>query len=124
MAEFEQKPALKSKSTPGLAIPTPLWVKDYLGLALIGLALFVAINFYANDPYQLQILCSIGIAIIVATGLNLVVGYIGQASLGHAGLVGLGGYTVGMVMGRITAKTNWIDYLYVSNVISVTANEE
>src|SRR4051812_11212558 len=108
MAEFDQTPAVKSKRFSSLVIPTPLWIKDYLGLALIGLALFGAINFYADDPYQLQILCSIGIAIIVATGLNLVVGYIGQASLGHAGLVALGGYTVGIVMGRITAKTNWI----------------
>ncbi len=124
MTEFELKPALKSKKTPGLAITTPLWVKDYLGLALIGLALIGAINFYANEPYQLQILCSIGVAIIVATGLNLVVGYIGQASLGHAGLVALGGYTVGIVMGRITAKTNWIDYLYVRNVNSFTSDEK
>ncbi len=112
MAKVEQK----SNRLPRLALPTPLWVKDYLGLALVALALYGAINFYANEPYQLQILCSIGVAIIVASGLNLVVGYIGQASLGHAGLVALGGYTVGMVLGRITAKTNWIDYLYARNV--------
>ncbi len=105
------------------SIPAPLWVKDYLGLALIALALYGAVNFYANDPYYLQIMCSIGVAIIVASGLNLVVGYIGQVALGQAGLVALGGYTVGLLMGRITAKTNWIDYLYVRKVASYEADE-
>lgn len=117
---------LSSKPNQGwlAGIPTPQWVKDYLGLGLIALALFGAINLYADQPYYLQIMCSIGVAIIVATGLNLVVGYIGQVALGHAGLVALGGYTVGLLMGRITAKTNWIDFLYVRQPPSFEVDEK
>ncbi len=113
-----------SQPTRSLSFPTPLWVKDYLGLAVVAIVLFGAVNFYANDAYYLQILCSIGVAIIVATGLNLVVGYIGQVALGHAGFVALGGYMVGLLFGRITGKVNWIDYLYVRKIAGYDANEQ
>lgn len=40
---------------------------------------------------------------IIAVGLNLLVGYTGQISLGHAGFVAIGAYTAGLV----TAKVPW-----------------
>ncbi len=106
------------------AIPLPLWAKDYAGLGLIALLLYGAINFYANDPYYLQIICTIGVAIIIATGLNLIVGYIGQVVLGHAGFVALGGYATGLLLGRVTGKTNFIDYLYVRKLAGYDADEQ
>src|SRR4051794_2866793 len=45
-----------------------------------------------NDYLQL-ILLYIAINIILATSLNLVNGFCGQFSLGHAGFMALGGYT-------------------------------
>lgn len=45
-----------------------------------------------NDYFQLIVLY-IGINIILATSLNLVNGFCGQFSLGHAGFMALGGYT-------------------------------
>jgi len=44
------------------------------------------------NPYYFDILIGIGINIILAAGLNLVNGYTGQFSLGHAGFMAVGAY--------------------------------
>jgi len=46
----------------------------------------------ALNPYYYDVLISIGINIILAVGLNLVNGYTGQFSLGHAGFMAAGAY--------------------------------
>jgi len=47
--------------------------------------------------YYYDIVISIGIAIVLASSLNLVNGHTGQFSLGHAGFMGLGAYFASMV---------------------------
>jgi branched-chain amino acid transport system permease protein len=44
------------------------------------------------DPYYLDVVIGIGINIILAVSLNLVNGYTGQFSLGHAGFMSVGAY--------------------------------
>ena len=44
------------------------------------------------DPYHLDVLIGIGINIVLAVSLNLVNGYTGQFSLGHAGFMAVGAY--------------------------------
>jgi branched-chain amino acid transport system permease protein len=44
------------------------------------------------DPYHLDVLIGIGINVILAVSLNLVNGYTGQFSLGHAGFMSVGAY--------------------------------
>jgi branched-chain amino acid transport system permease protein len=44
------------------------------------------------DTYNLEILINVGISIILATSLNLINGYTGQFSLGHAGFMAVGAY--------------------------------
>src|SRR5438128_11441640 len=44
------------------------------------------------NPYYYDILLQIGINVILAAGLNLVNGYTGQFSLGHAGFMAVGAY--------------------------------
>ena len=44
------------------------------------------------DPYYYTILIYIGINIILASSLNLINGFTGQFSLGHAGFMAIGGY--------------------------------
>src|SRR5476649_2957977 len=44
------------------------------------------------DPYFLDILTDVGINVILAVSLNLVTGYTGQFSLGHAGFMSVGAY--------------------------------
>ena len=44
------------------------------------------------DPYLLDVLTGVGINVILAVSLNLVNGYTGQFSLGHAGFMSVGAY--------------------------------
>ncbi len=45
------------------------------------------------NPYYYTIIIYIGINIMLATSLNLINGFAGQFSLGHAGFMAIGGYT-------------------------------
>jgi branched-chain amino acid transport system permease protein len=63
-------------------------------LFLIAIAVIFGINLISNqiNPYYYQIIIYAGINIILATSLNLINGYTGQFSLGHAGFMAIGGY--------------------------------
>src|SRR3954451_1726789 len=49
------------------------------------------------NPYYLDVIVGIGINIILAVSLNLINGYTGQFSLGHAGFMAVGAYTSAMI---------------------------
>jgi branched-chain amino acid transport system permease protein len=63
-------------------------------LFLISLVLIFGINLFTDyiNPYYYQIVIYAGINIILATSLNLINGYTGQFSLGHAGFMAIGAY--------------------------------
>ncbi|MCM2278296.1 MAG: branched-chain amino acid ABC transporter permease [Oligoflexia bacterium] len=61
-----------------------------LAFAAIWLLHFFAVD--ALDPYFFMILMYSGINIILAVSLNLVNGFTGQFSIGHAGFMSVGGY--------------------------------
>ncbi len=70
----------------------------YLGTLLVLLAL-VALNValpQVLNPYYFQILILIGINIILAVSLNLINGFTGQFSIGHAGFMAMGAYASAM----------------------------
>ena len=48
------------------------------------------------NPYYFQILMLVGINIVLAVSLNLVNGFTGQFSIGHAGFMAVGAYTSAM----------------------------
>jgi branched-chain amino acid transport system permease protein len=62
------------------------------------IAVLVSLLAYAgiNDFHRL-IIFNIGVYYIAATGFNILVGQTGQKSLGHAGLFGVGAYTVALL---------------------------
>jgi ABC-type branched-subunit amino acid transport system ATPase component/ABC-type branched-subunit amino acid transport system permease subunit len=66
-------------------------------LALAGLAVLFAIPLVVDNPYYIHLLQTISIYAILLFGLDIVVGYTGQVSLGHAGLFGIGAYTAGVL---------------------------
>ena len=74
---------------------------------LFALVVCVGISFFgenliaSNFAYYYDILISIGVNIILATSLNLVNGYTGQFSLGHAGFMAIGAY----------ASASWSNHL-------------
>jgi branched-chain amino acid transport system permease protein len=61
---------------------------------LVALLLALGVSYFSGyiDPYYLDVLTGIGINIILAVSLNLVNGYTGQFSLGHAGFMSVGAY--------------------------------
>jgi len=68
-------------------------------LLLVALALSLLVSLLADriNPYVLFILYDIGINIILAVSLNLINGYTGQFSLGHAGFMAVGAYTAAVI---------------------------
>jgi len=50
-----------------------------------------------QNPYYLSVLVFIGIYSITTMGLNLLMGYAGQISLGHAAFYAIGAYTSGLL---------------------------
>ena len=63
--------------------------KTWMGILIVLLILFP----FLSSPYLLFLGCLVGIAVISATGLNILVGLTGQISLGHGGFMGVGAYT-------------------------------
>lgn len=50
-----------------------------------------------ENTYYLQIMTFIGINTLLALGLNMLMGYAGQVSLGHAAFYGIGAYTTAIL---------------------------
>jgi len=63
--------------------------------------------FFSPNPYITTVMAFAGINILLCTGLNLLLGYAGQISFGHAAFWGLGAY----VYGILTAKFAWAPVL-------------
>lgn len=63
------------------------------------LILFTAVPF-VGGPYILYIFNMIGIAAIAAVGLNILVGFTGQISLGHGAFIGVGAYAAAVLATR------------------------
>jgi len=77
-------------------------VRGALGwAALLGILGVLALLPYLAPRYFLYTAALIAAHIVIAVGLNLLVGYTGQISLGHAGFVAIGAYTAGLLAVRI-----------------------
>src|SRR5258705_4236701 len=67
----------------------------------LGAAILVSLGISALSPhlnaYYLDVAISVGVNIILAVSLNLINGYTGQFSLGHAGFMAVGAYTTGAI---------------------------
>jgi len=65
------------------------------------LALLFGVAPFVLSPYLLYILNTIGILAIAAIGLNILVGYTGQISLGHGAFFGVGAYAAAILATRL-----------------------
>src|ERR671921_1905588 len=79
----------------------PGFVKKLAGAAAILVALF-AVNAlmsrsglfgFGLGAYQAEVLMLVGINVILAVSLNLINGFTGQFSIGHAGFMAIGAYS-------------------------------
>jgi len=60
-----------------------------------------------SNEFYLKIIFSAGVYYLAAAGLNVLVGWSGQKSLGHAGLFAVGAYTAAL----LTAQAGWNPWL-------------
>jgi len=72
--------------------------------AAIALAALVSLPLWVANPYYVNIASQVLIYAIFALGLNVLVGYAGLVSLGHAGLFGLATYTVAWLVASGTGQ--------------------
>src|SRR6266705_3480552 len=71
------------------------------------LAVVAAAPYLVWNPYHLHTLIMAGIFAVLALSLNLLLGYTGQLSLGHAAFFGIGAYASGL----LTVKLEWSPWL-------------
>ena len=88
-----------------------------LTAAALGLALLAAAPLMTSNPYYIHMIGTIMIYAILLFGLDIVVGYTGQVSLGHAGLFGVGSYTAGVLFLKFGAPL----WMIIPASIAVTA---
>lgn len=67
------------------------------GLAVA--AMLAAVPSWATNQYQVHLATLIGVYWVLIAGLNLVVGYSGQLSIGHVGLLAIGAYVYAVLAG-------------------------
>ena len=63
----------------------------YLGLGLV-VAVLLVLPFVLPNSYYTDLAIRMAINAIIVIGLNLLIGFAGQISLGHAGFLGIGAY--------------------------------
>ncbi len=85
--------------------------------AAIGIVALFAFPLVSGNPYYIHLVETILIYAIVLFGLDIVVGYTGQVSLGHAGLFGVGAYTVGVLVMKLGLPV----YVTLPAAVAVTA---
>lgn len=67
----------------------------------LGALLIATLPFWAGDQYQLHLAALIAVYWILIAGLNLVVGFTGQLSIGHVGLLSIGAYAFAILAGKL-----------------------
>lgn len=78
-----------------------------LALYAAAIAALIAFPMAVENTYYIHLVETILIYAIVLFGLDIVVGYTGQVSLGHAGLFGVGSYTAGVLVMKLGAPI-WV----------------
>jgi branched-chain amino acid transport system permease protein len=71
--------------------------------SLVGIVALAVFPMLVPNPYYIHLLETILIYSILLFGLDIVVGYTGQVSLGHAGLFGVGSYVTGVLVLKLGA---------------------
>jgi len=74
--------------------------------AVLGMLLIFGVLPFISSPYLLYVINMTGIAAIAALGLNILIGFTGQISLGHGAFFGVGAYA-----GAILATTCNLPFL-------------
>lgn len=71
-------------------------LRAYSGLFLI-VAVLAVLPFVVPNSYYLDLAVRMAINAVIVLGLNLLIGFAGQISLGHAGFLGIGAYATAVL---------------------------
>lgn len=88
-------------------------------IALMAVALYAGIMTNIISPFYQITLVTILINIILAIGLNLVIGFSGQFSLGHAGFMAIGAYSGAVIGDRVEGFAGFFLGLVVGMIIAI-----
>ncbi len=69
--------------------------------AVLAIAVAAMLPSLWSNPYYIHLMVVIGIYAILLLGLDIVVGYVGEVSLGHAALFGVGSYSAGVLHAKL-----------------------
>ncbi len=67
-----------------------------IALLAVGALAVLVLPFFITSPYYIHLITTIAIYSILVMGLDVVFGYTGEVSIGHAALWGIGAYTAGV----------------------------
>ncbi len=103
-------PAVQS----GSAVPAPT-----IQAVLVALATTAALTLplWLASPYFLHVVIMAGIFGVLALSLNLLLGYTGQLSLGHAAFFGIGAYASAL----LTLRLEWSFWLALPGAVALAA---
>ncbi|WP_288585874.1 branched-chain amino acid ABC transporter permease [uncultured Methylobacterium sp.] len=72
-----------------------------IGLTLLAVLALASLPAWSGDLYQVHLASLIGAYWVLVAGLNLVVGFAGQLSIGHVGLLAVGAYGFAILAGTV-----------------------
>jgi branched-chain amino acid transport system permease protein len=85
----------RSNNKKNINLVKTIYIKYAITLVVLAMTyglLMLLVNQGIIDNYILRIMKQIGIFVIAALGLNLIVGFTGQFTMGHAGFMSIGAY--------------------------------
>jgi branched-chain amino acid transport system permease protein len=96
---------MKTNKSKGFIFNMESFLEKYkLPVTLIASAVLLGLPFMGLSQYVMRIFIMIGIYAILGLGLNILTGYTGQVSLGHAGFFAIGAYTSALLMLKADAN--------------------
>jgi branched-chain amino acid transport system permease protein len=85
------------KGLPSISMLKKKSILIWLGVTVLLVLTYALPASGALNPYVVQILMYVGINMILTLSLNLVNGYMGEFSVGHAGFMGIGAYVASVL---------------------------
>ena len=93
-------------------------MKKFIGIVLTFVVVQILISTNIINSYLQATLATICINIILAVSLNLITGFTGQFSLGHAGFMSIGAYTCALILLRLPTLPGFLAGLLAGAVLA------
>lgn len=99
---------LDTSTTPSRSFVHASWFRKTVLLAAVYLVVLLLVQADVINDYRLITIATICINIVLATSLNLITGFTGQFSLGHAGFMAIGAYVTALVTIQIDSVWGFV----------------